>query len=557
MAAAPSLRLAPPSPGDAPAPPPESLSAFAQRLDDLETTERYERLSTWAKYYDGKQYDERPYDENGCVPGSFGLHGGPEGWVPWGQRRIRSVHNLARDVARRLAEWSVGGTSWCELAVPGDDDATEWLEGLVDESRFWSACVEAAKEMNGCGGAVVSAAWRRGRVAWEVHRPQFCWVLSWADRRELVPREVVKVFRLPDPYKPASNGYRYGPDDGPFLLRYWSGRALLPSGAYDPASPPGIEAYFRAEKDRQGKWRLYAEGPAVAHGSDRCPVFWVPNTKPREECGPDGEPAFAGAEGKIDEVNELLQAAGNTSKRNADDTVVLKMDPAQAPGLLRKGALGVIVSPGGADYLSQDGSSAKAMTELAGEVEDRFYRLCGVVKASLKDLASQTSGEALRRIYAEQISRAGDVRDAIERWLVAPGCAWMLRTSRAFVAAGVPVVMPPVEEEGEGEETTTRPRLPGSAEAVEVTWPDPFPPTMADLESASKAAMQATNARAMSQETAVRVLVKAGAPVASVEAELERIRQDADEKAEQAAKGLGLAAEATAPFKDKAGPVDG
>lgn len=537
---------------------PQSVRAFvADKLLTLHETGRYQRLAGWAAYYDGRQFEGRTFDEHGCYPGSMGLAGGPEGFAGWQHRRVRSVNNLALDIVEQLTQWSVVGTSWCSLRTPGDEAATEWLEGIAKESYFQHATAEVVATAGGCGSAVVSGSWRQDRVAWEVHRPEQCWPLSWVEPRDLVPLEVVKVFRQPDPYAPA-RARPQRPEEGPWTLRYWSGRG--------PAGEPGIEAYYLAYRDTKGFWVIDPQGPAVAHGSERCPVFWVPRGTTREERGFDGEPFFAGAEGLIDASNELEQAGDNTSKRNADDTIVVKDKAENAPKVLRKGSLGAIFAPGGAEYLSQKGDSAKVLYELGERREAQAYRQAHVIKVDVETLSRQTTGESLKRLYFTMLNEADDVRTWAERYFVRPATEWMLAMSRDMAARGVPVSMPPVEDDadpGEGGKPgkpVVRARKPGSSSYVVVTWPQAFPPTIDDLKTASEAVKNATGGtQIISRETGIATMVRAGASVeGGVEAEVERLRAEADEKAENTAKGIGLAtkAEADNAPEPKAGDIE-
>jgi hypothetical protein len=544
--------------------PPALRDFVAARLPMLGETARKHRLDDWATYLAGDQYRHRQFDEHGCIPGSM-IEGGPDGIVGWENRRVRAVDNIAGDIVVQLTQWSVVGSSWCQLSVPGDEAATEWLEGLAKESELAEATAECVFVAGGNGTAVVSAAWcrdetdpeRGGAVRFEVHPPALCWPLSWVDERSLVPHEVVKVFRQHDPY--ARKGVAPRDGEGRYVVRYWSGAARLPDGTVDPAGPPGVEGYYLAEKSPQGGWSVREAVPPVLHGSDRCPVFWVPRGRTAEQHGFDGKPFFAGAEGLIDAANELEQAADNTSKRNADDTLVIKDDPDKVHPLIKKGALGAIVAKGGAEYLSQKGDSAKVLYETAKERKNQAYRQSHVVKIDIDTLARQTSGEALRRLFLPMISEADEVRAWVTRHFVRPACEWLLKTSRQMVERNLAVEMPLVQRvSGTGEKSFVE-RKPGKASSVGVEWPQAFPPTLEDMKSAATAASTATGGNAvLSRRTGIAVMQRAGAPIDSPEAELERLRQDADEAAEKAAAGLGLAAEAEAkanPDNAKAGDI--
>lgn len=548
----------------APAVPASVMAFVANRLGTLGMTARKLRLESYERYLEGEQYRDRPYDENGCHHGTRGIYGGPDGSPSWKDRTVRAVNNIAGDITNQLKQWSVTGSSWASLGVHADDTASEWLEGVAASAELASGTAECVRVAGGTGTAVVSATWRRdetnpsrgGAARFEVHMPSHCWPLSWADRRGLVPHEVVKVFRQYDEYAMPTKGKEPDNGEGAYVLRYWSGAARLPDGRLDPAGTPGVEAYFLAQKDEQGRWAVSVLVPPVAHGSERCPVFWVTRGDVREEDGFDGKPFFAGAEGLIDAANELEQAGDNTSKRNADDTLVVHEDASKAPQVLRKGALGAIFAKGGAEYLSQKGDSAKHLYELGKERENQAYRQSHVVKVDIDTLSRQTSGESLKRLYFPMISEADEIRVWVTRYFVRPACEWLLVTSRAWVAKGLAVEVPPVEEAAkDGSKTKVyRTRLPGVGQSVRVTWPQAFPPTLDDLKTASEASKNATGGDAvMSRETGVRVMQRAGAPVDSPEAELERLREDAEAKAENQAKGIGLATAAELAASPEAG----
>jgi hypothetical protein len=566
---APSLPVAVPSrerlPVGAPQPvatsrvvPPSVRGFVGAALGRLSETARFCRLDAWGRYARGWQYQARTYDEVGCYPGTT-VAAPVAGLVPWAHRQVRAVNNLCADIIDQLTQWSVVGTSWCHLSVPGDEDASAWLAGLEQTSELAHATAECVAMAGGRGTAVVSAAWYKddqdpeagGAVRFETHQPQLCWPLSWADPRRLVPHEVVKLFRPYDPYKPKN--YRPPADgEGVYTLRYWSGQA--------PDGTPGVEAYYSVQKNARGEWAIAELVPTVEHGSKRCPVFWVPRGDVSEEDGFDGQPFYAGSEGLIDAANELAQAGDNTSKRNADDTLVIKDDAANAGNVIKKGAIGAIFSKGGAEYLSQKGDSAKVLYELAAERGNQAYRQSHVVKVDLETLGRATSGVALQRIYFSQTNEADDVRTWVERWFLAPALVWMLDTSRDLAAAGLTLRMPLLETvDKETGEVRYELRVPGTSRAVDIVWPQAFPPTPEDGKTASETVKNGVGAGAMSLETAVKTLQSAGVPIDTIEAELGRLREDAKDKAENSALSVGLstAAEVAAdPSAGKAGDLE-
>jgi hypothetical protein len=527
-----------------------SFVQFIAKIPTLHGTKRWAKLTRWETYYDGKQYDCREYDENGMMGGMVGYYG-LDGYVPWSERRVRAVHNVAADIVNELAEWSVVGNAWCSITIDEDPDAQAWLEGLIDASNMPHAVGECAKIQGGCGTGVVSAMFKDGCVRLENHRPKLVWVTRWADQKDKVPAEVFKVYCPVDDFEAEDETKK----KEEYRVRYWS-NADGQSKAPGVPAERGVEAYYRFYKNDRGEW-LVSLINYVVHGCERCPVFWVPNTVPSEEDGNDGLADFAGQEGKIDDMNELFQASSNTSKRNADDTLSVKHDGTTSPGTIKKGAGVAIVSTGGAEYLSQNGDSARIMNEHGTLRENQIYRSCSTVKADTQDLAKQTSGEALKRLYYKQTNKCDDKRHMIEHMLIRPLCKWMLVESRKLPVGSL-VMSLIIIEDVDGKMIGSKARVPGKSENVKVEWPDSFPPTLDDFNTASNAVKNVTGgARVLSNETAIRALVKAGAPVSNVLAEVTRVRKDAEEKAEQEATAMGMAtAERAKAEKENAGPVD-
>lgn len=530
-----------------------SFRAFVGMVPHLNGTKRWEKLTKWERYYEGEQYADREFDEEGQIdglPGYFG--GGPDGYCPWYNRKIRAVHNVAKDIVDELAEWTLIGSAWPGFSIPEDPDAQEWLEGLIQMSNLAHVAGECVKIAGGCATGIMSASWKDGAARFEAHRPKLCWVLRWADAKEKVPAEIVKVYAPADDFESIDETEK----KEEYRIRYWSsadGKSVAP-GIVNAGS--GVEALYRVYRNDDGDW-VVSLLEAVVHGCKRCPVFWVPNSAPSEEDGNDGKPDFFGQEGKIDDMNELFQASSNTSKRNADDTVVVKTDPKNAPGFIRKGPRTAIIAEGGADYLSQDGASAKIMNEHGVMRENQIYRACGTVKADTQDLAKQTSGEALRRLYFKQIQKCDGKRQVFSRYMLRPICRWLLEESRKMnrTLLDMPLV---IIENDDGTIKETRERKPGKSINVVFVWPDPFPPTIDDLDKASNAVKNTTaGARVLSTETAIKALVRAGAPVASIKAEVQRVKQDAEEKAAQDAKAIGMStAEKTKAENEHAGDIE-
>lgn len=505
------------------------LLAFADKLPE---TVRYQHLDNAWKYFQGVQYAGRPLTVTGYRKDAPSIPGSLSTSPPWSDRDPGAVWNLAAEVVNTITEWSVSGDAWCHLAVDDDPDAADWLCQVEEQSALCDTIADARVKAGATGTAVVSMAVRDGEFFFESHNPRDCWVTAWDDQVRRRPAEVVQVFDEDDPFALDAKSRTK-------VARVWTRTT---------------ESYLRRVRDHaSGEWR-WDQYASLQHGLGFCPVYWF--AQGNVAAGQtDGESDIELALGIIDEANELYAGAGATTKRNADDTLVVREDPALNPGRVRKGGFNTIFARGGAEYLSQDGESARICMELAEKRAQQIYRRARVVIASVDDLARATSGEAFKRLYQPLLQLAGRVRRQIARWLIVPLCRDILRVSRRMGATSVFTIPPRVEHVSDnvGVRTVVTPRTPGKSEFVRCAWPNPAPPTADDIQKLVMSLSTATGGKQIiAQRTAVTALAATSLPVENVEAELERIEEDGERAAEQGAAALGLATEA----KGAAGAID-
>lgn len=510
------------------------LDTFLDEVPKLRDTARYQCLATRQAYYDGQQYKERTLDAGGyrkAMPGVFGsLTCSPA----WSERDPGATIDLTAEAVGELTNWALGEDAWCGLAIPDDEAASDYLAATVRASSMPDACA-AARDLGGALGAVaVSVGIRSGQWVIETHSARDTWVLEWADEPLHVPSVVAKVYQEEDPFaRPGA--------EAAWVACIWTKtdytvRRRVRRGAFSGAVLG------------EWTWEVVAQ---VVHKLGECPVIWCPQGP--EGVGHDGVPDVPDAALKIvDAACELFAAADATTKRNADDTLVIREDPALNPGKVRKGSFHTIFARGGAEYLSQTGESARVSVELAEKRIVQFRKRAKVVIPTEEQMGAATSGESLRRQFQPMTRQAGRLRKQYERRLIVPLCRMMLRIARSVGARGEGIVLPPRVEEIDGKPVVTV-RSPGKSENIEVTWPDPFQPTSADTAASVAAASAGTGAKQiMSRRTAIKMIAKAGVPIDSVDQELERIEEDEEASAEREAKAMN----AGAPPPGESGPVD-
>lgn len=509
-----------------------SLDAFLDlaKTDRLKNTLRAKRLAGLEAYWRGTQYEDRPLDVGGYRKNSPGVYGSGCRTPGWDERDPGCVWNLRGEVVSELTDWTLGGDAWCRLTVEDDEAAEDWITTVANLTNLGDVIARARDFGGAMGTAVVSFAFRNGRPIVQDHNPRLCWPLAWRDEHEHVPSLVAKVYLGDDPLA-------MRPEDQPLIARLWS---------------ETDEVLLRRDKAPEGSrdpwvWTLLER---VEHGLGFCPVVWHPQ---QSDGSHDGVPDGAETEGEIDEVNELFAAAGATTKRNADDTVVIREDPALNPGNVRKGGYNVIFARAGAEYLSQKGESADVCMRLAERRAQHVYRQSGVVMVDAETLKGATSGEALKRLFQRTIKSAARLRRDYAKGLIVPLCQKILDAARALESRRLVLALPPRVTPGEGREVMVEPRVPGKSRFVQCVWPDLFAPTPTDLQAMITAASTAIGGKqVLSRRTAVAWLAGTPLPISNVDEELAAIEEDEKVNAERAAAIMGL----QEPPEGKAGAVE-
>lgn len=504
------------------------ITEFLAIAHKLNETPRFKKLWRNRSYFRGEQYSHRQYDIVGNSKG-LGMSGSMQS-TPWEKRDPCAVWNLRKEVVQELTAWSVGGDSWCTLSVPDDAAAEQWLR-KVSVMCSMADVISDARDIGGSqGAAIVSFAVRNGKVSLESHEPVACWVIEWADRAEYKPSIMAKVFYEDDMFVTKD-------DNRVLVCRIWT---------------TTDETYYRRRKNIQGEWIwVVDQGQQVKHGLGFCPVYWLPQYA--KDGGTTGEHDGENTSAAIDDVNYLFGAASITTRRNADDTLVIREDPTLKPTRVEKGANKAIFARGGADYLSQSGDSARVAVELAEKRARQVLRASRVVIPTTEELGRAMSGEAMRRLFAPMAKETSKLRCLYENGLIVPLCKGLLGAGRKL--RGGIVVPPDVDRDDALGVIVQGPSVqPGKSNNVTVSWPDPFPPTWADKAAAIDAVSKATGGKAVATvKIALKILESVDLPVGDIEATLDELEIEADAAAEKAAKALGL----SDPGQGESGPVIG
>jgi hypothetical protein len=508
--------------------PDERLSPTLRGLDlaYLCGSERFRRLDKLESYYRCTQYDGLRYDWNGNLRGYGGEADIRPGWyVPLARRRPSARFELARLIVQRFSAMVFGAERFPQLVIEGDEEAQDYLRELAREARLMPKLAEARNKGGAQGSACMSFGFVDGKPRLNVHNAKHVEVLRWADRYLHRPAEVLEAYSYPRTV--------YGQDGKPrvvqfYFARYWSETEEI---LWDP---------IPEERARGGAWVDSVPSQRVAHEFGFCPFYWAQNRPESESV--DGDSDFEGLSDKIDEMNILLSATSKGTVANVDPTLVVKDDPINNTGKLRKGSENAIYSKGGAEYLELRGDSLKAALSLLQEHKDEALDTASVVLARPEMASKATSAAALRVVYMPMINAADVLREQYGQF-AQQICTDMLRAARLIIgrapgeivttADGQRLQRLPTVVLGPkyGEDGTVQERVPGTSEAVTLNWPPYFPNTWSDTKSAVEAIVAAAGAGTsiISRRTAVENIA-AIFGIADVDQEIEAMDGDAATK---------------------------
>lgn len=509
------------------------------RLDAFVESSRAFELDRYDAYYRCQQYDSRTYDWDGRTrPLSAGDADIAPGWyVPLKHRRPSTRIDMGRKIVRRFTAMTLGKGRFPEVNVHGDDDAEDWAQELVKQSRLESKMVEARNNGGACGTSVLSWAFIDSKVRVTVHQAQRVFVLRWIDRDDRRVGAALETYRyqrlmLRDG-KPVKVWFYYA--------RFWD---EVSETIWEPIPD---------EKAKDGTWSL---GPRVTvnHELNLCPVYWVQNLPVSGTDADDGESDFEGQCDNYDEICSLSSQLSKGTKANVDPTLVVKDDRPNNSGSIRKGSENAIYSKGGAEYLELKGEAVRAGIEWLKYMSNEAAEVANIVFPEPEQLlAKATSAAALRILYGPMLTQCDSYRTQYGDFAILPMVRDMLEASRKVLSQAPgpivrtldgqrvqqkPTIVLPqkvVEEKNDAGEMTMKlvDRKPGTSTNVSLNWPPYFPDTWVDIGLAVTAATSATKGKILSRETAVKNLApKFGAY--NADEEIKRIEEDEDKADERA-----------------------
>jgi hypothetical protein len=477
-------------------------------------------------YARSTQYNDRRYDWNGRLRAAVGDQDIDPGWyVPLKNRKPSTVIDLPKLITKRLTAMALGEEQWPEINADGDTEAEDYVKTLAEVANAQGKLQELAERGTACGTFVGSFAFIDGKPRIGVHRAKHVNVLRWADRDELVIGAALKVYRYKTTAlvggKPKVLTWYYA--------RYWD---ELQETIWDP---------IPEEYAQDGTWSYRVRSVTAEHGYGFAPIYWGQNMPDSD--AEDGLSSFDGLCDTFDSMNTLLSATMKGTIANVDPTLIIKDDPGNGTGAIKKGSENAIYSEGGAEYLEIKGTAVSTAMDLLSKTAQYALDVAGVVLGDPNKIGSQAqSAAAMRIIYLPMVNTCDILRTQYGNRFLVPLLTGMLKAAKKIgksapgevmvtadgrrIQEKPSVILPPrvVTEKEAGEPPPrldpadpkpptppkpgkvtkkTVPRTPGQSENLTLRWPPYFRPTAADVQSVVTAVIQAKG-QTISDETAVR-----------------------------------------------------
>jgi hypothetical protein len=387
----------------------DQVKQYLKETAVMGETRRFRQLDRYEAHYSCRQYSHLQHDWWGQSADTAETIS-PDIQVPLGfhqpiydlvvrQKRPTAPYNLCKAVVNRFTGLLFSDARKPSVVVEGDADTEDFLEGVMQQCRFWAKMREA-RSLGGANGAVlVTVHVRDGKFSLEVHNPKHCQVV-WRDRRSLTPMAVLKCYRYL--VEEAICDDRTGERNGTKIVEYLYRRIITEQD----------DTVYKAVKlDGQNsvEWEVESE---IRHSLEFFPGTWIQNLPVIES--EDGEPDCAGAWQSFDTIDRLISQMNKAVLLNLDPTLVLSVDPRmQALAGIRKGSDNALTIGQGdsAKYLEITGSGIDAGMKVYTILKQNILDVvrCVLVDPQTISGAAQ-SAKAIEYIYAPMLEKADDLR---------------------------------------------------------------------------------------------------------------------------------------------------
>ena len=453
-------------------------------------------------------------------------------------RRPSSPYHIVKVVVERFTGLLFSQRRHPDPEVADDDETEEWLEGFAKDTRLWAKMIQARNYGGAMGSVALGFKFVEGKPYVEVHDPRWC-EPTFEDRG--------------DPESPLQR----------LEIRY-----IFLETIRDRETGQQVEAefWYRRTIDRmrdvvwprthvgdgeEPDWDNLTARHEVFHNFKFCPVVWIQNLPCQEDT--DGDPDCLGVYELSSQVDALFSQANRGTVSNCDPTLAVTSDGEWEE--VRKGSdNALIIEKGGsAAYLEITGAGPLAAMKLA----DRFRELAlEVARCTLDTTGGGPAKTALEvdRNYSSMIEKADVLREQYGEGLLnlfrmvlkAARYVGQTKVVEDETAPGGQritvgrVTLTNRKIENEAGEFVWAPRMLGTGEVIELTWPDYYEPTQDDVNKAVDAAGKAKQFGLISDEKAVRYIARYFS-IENVREEVEKAKGAQDAMASAEALSFGAA----------------
>ncbi len=505
---------------------PFAMSPRQQRLNGLWAHYRCQNYDGRKVAWDGTDYGTHlEHDQittQGYIPPGFESNA----VLPVRFRRPSAPYYLTKIVVDRFTGLLFGERRQPVIVVEGDTVMTDWLAGLVEESRLWAKMLHARKYGGAQGSVAVSFSVINGKPVFEPHDARWCTPV-YSDRSELTLTALDKRYTYKDSTR--------DPETGAWIEGWFWYRRLITS-EFDCEWPkvPVID-----EDEPQWKnWKY----KLTEHKLGICPAVWIQNTPMDEDI--DGDPDCMGAYELMAAYDQLMSQAHKSTLYNCDPTPWAASDLKLPSISIGSGDNLLQLAKGDTlNLLEATGKGAEAAGALADKIRDRAFEICACVPensqgdagpATAFEVMTRTSrmfeqSDVLREQYGErgikrllQIAVMAAQKLAVPRLVSEHDPITGIVTTKS-VSYGI-LLPPKVETDpATGEQYLVERELPRKLlGAISLKWPRYFDPSLDDIAKAVTAATTALEGQVIDTKTAVEFL-KQYLPIGDVKQLVEKL----------------------------------
>lgn len=479
---------------------PEVMAKIAR----LGMSPRQQALNRMWAVYRGQQYDARRVDWDGTerVQHLDAEAIATAGFIPPGYydagatfplkfRRPTATYHLRRVIVDRFTGLLFSDRKHPFVRIEGDPATEDYVRTLAEVSRLWPSMIQARTYGGAMGTSVIGFQFVDGRPVVEVDDPRWCYP-TFEDRHQLKLAALEKRYMYPVDER--------DPESGLWVQRpYWYRRVI-------DAEKDVLFKPVPVGDGEEPEWEIERE---VVHGFGFCPRVWVQNSPVQDDI--DGDPDCVSIDDMCEQIDALLSQANAGILANCDPTLRIISD-ADLDGI-RKGSRNALKLPQGssADYMEMTGSGPKAALEMAERLRALALEVAQCVLDTPQHKAHQTATE-IERSYASMLAKADVLREQYGERGVKPLLEMMVKAVRVVTkprpVGGVivrqTVELPPKLHALEDGTMQRAARELGPGGAINLSWGPYFDPSLTDLQTAVRAAVEAKAGGIIDTETATK-----------------------------------------------------